>query len=70
MSGLPRPRRRKPGLLGVDTPADLIQRRFTADGPNELWFTDITEGGFNWSSQHPDLGGVRHGDGGLEQEDQ
>ena len=43
MSGLPRPRRRKPGLLGVDTPADLVQRRFTADGPNELWFTDITE---------------------------
>ncbi|WP_353963538.1 hypothetical protein [Streptomyces sp. NBC_00078] len=29
-----------------------------------------TEGGFNWSSQHPDLGGVRRGYGGLEFEDQ
>jgi putative transposase len=29
-----------------------------------------SQGGFNWSSQHPDLGGVRRGDGGLEQEDQ
>ncbi|MDQ0834715.1 hypothetical protein QF032_006559 [Streptomyces achromogenes] len=27
-------------------------------------------GGFNWSSQHPDLGGVRRGYGGLEFEDQ
>lgn len=27
-------------------------------------------GGFNWSSQHRDYGGVRRGDGGLEQEDQ
>ncbi len=25
-----------------------------------------SEGGFNWSSQHPDLGGVRRGHGGLE----
>lgn len=29
-----------------------------------------TQGGFNWSSQHPDLGGVRRGHGGLEFEDQ
>jgi transposase InsO family protein len=28
------------------------------------------QGGFNWSSQHPDLGGVRRGHGGLEVEDQ
>jgi putative transposase len=28
------------------------------------------EGGFNWSSQHFDLGGVRRGHGGLEFEDQ
>jgi transposase InsO family protein len=28
------------------------------------------QGGFNWSSQHPDLGGVRRGYGGLEFEDQ
>ncbi|MGW5105989.1 DDE-type integrase/transposase/recombinase [Nocardia sp. NPDC004123] len=42
LSGLPR-RRRKPSLLGLDTPSDLVQRRFTADRPNQLWFTDITE---------------------------
>jgi transposase-like protein len=41
--GLPRPGRRKPNLIGVDTPADLVNRRFTATGPNELWCTDITE---------------------------
>jgi putative transposase len=29
-----------------------------------------SQGGFNWSSQHPDLGGVRGGHGGLEFEDQ
>ncbi|MYR54956.1 DDE-type integrase/transposase/recombinase [Streptomyces sp. SID625] len=29
-----------------------------------------SRGGFNWSSQHPDLGGVRRGHGGLEFEDQ
>ncbi|WP_218171482.1 IS3 family transposase, partial [Streptomyces mirabilis] len=29
-----------------------------------------SQGGFNWSSQHPDLGGVRRGYGGLEFEDQ
>ncbi|MGW3555654.1 DDE-type integrase/transposase/recombinase [Streptomyces griseoincarnatus] len=29
-----------------------------------------SQGGFNWSSQHPDLGGVRRGHGGLEFEDQ
>ncbi|MFJ1536617.1 DDE-type integrase/transposase/recombinase [Streptomyces mirabilis] len=28
------------------------------------------QGGFNWSSQHFDLGGVRRGHGGLEFEDQ
>lgn len=34
--------------------ADLVQRRFVADAPDRLWVTDITEGGFNWSSQHLD----------------
>jgi putative transposase len=29
-----------------------------------------SQGGFNWSSQHFDLGGVRRGHGGLEFEDQ
>jgi putative transposase len=36
LSGLPR-------LSDQSTPADLVQRRFTADRPNQLWFTDITE---------------------------
>jgi putative transposase len=29
-----------------------------------------SQGGFNWSSQHLDFGGVRRGHGGLESEDQ
>ncbi len=41
--GLPRPGRRKPNLIGVDTPVDLVNRRFAATGPDELWCTDITE---------------------------
>jgi putative transposase len=40
---LPRPGRRKPNLIGVDTPVDLVNRRFTATMPNDLWCTDITE---------------------------
>ncbi len=43
LAGLPRMRRRRPDLLGVSTPTDLVQRQFTADLPNQLWFTDITE---------------------------
>ncbi|WP_421840126.1 IS3 family transposase [Mycobacterium sp.] len=39
--GLPRPARPKPNLIGVDTPADLVNRRFTATMPNQLWCTDI-----------------------------
>ncbi len=123
---------KRPGPPAHD---DLVNRDFTADAPNTLWLTDITEhptgegklylcaikdvysgrivgysisdrmksslavnalnsavarrgitgadvagcivhsdrgsqGGFNWSSQHLDLGGVRRDDGGLEQEDQ
>lgn len=41
--GLPRPGRRKPNLNGIDTPADLVNRRFTATMPNQLWCTDISE---------------------------
>ena len=115
--------RRRRGSGKTPGPAvadDLVQRQFTAAGPNQLWLTDITEhpthegklylcavkdvfdkrivgysiadrmtaqlavdavthavvwrgavkgcvvhadrgsqGGFNWSSQHPDLGGVQ-----------
>jgi putative transposase len=32
--GLPRPGRRKPNLIGVDTPVDLVNRRFPATMPN------------------------------------
>lgn len=34
--GLPRPGRHKPNLIGVGTPADLVNRRFPATGPKEL----------------------------------
>ena len=43
LHGLPRPGRRKPNLIGVNTPVDLVNRRFSATKPNELWCTDITE---------------------------
>jgi len=41
--GLPRPARRLPNLIRVTTPADLVNRQFTATRPNQLWCTDITE---------------------------
>ena len=41
--GLPRQRVRRSNLLHQSTPADLAQRRFAAERPNQLWFTDITE---------------------------
>jgi putative transposase len=47
--GLPRLGRRKPHLIGVDTPVDLVNRRCSATKPNQLWCTDITE--------HPARGG-------------
>lgn len=43
LCGLPRPGRRIPNLIKVSTPEDLVNRRFTATRPNELWCTDITE---------------------------
>jgi putative transposase len=43
LSGLPRHERRMPTLIWVATPADLVNRQFTATRPNELWCTDITE---------------------------
>jgi putative transposase len=43
ISGLPHPRRRIPNLIRLHTPADLVNRHFTATRPNELWCTDITE---------------------------
>lgn len=43
IAGLPRPGKRKPNLLGVETLSDRVNRGFTASRPNELCFTDITE---------------------------
>ena len=131
----------RPGLLTQGLPTlpaaarhpDLVNRKFSASAPNQLWVTDLTfvptwsgvayvcfivdaysrmivgwqvastmrtedlplqafnhavwqsdtdlsglthhsdrgaQGGFNWSSQHHDHGGVRGGYGGLESEDQ
>jgi len=43
LSGLPRRKTRKRNLIGVRTTSDLVNRDFTATGPNQLWVTDITE---------------------------
>lgn len=43
IAGLPRPGKRNPNQLGVETLSDRVNRGFTASRPNELWFTDITE---------------------------
>ena len=41
--GLPGPKRHKKNLVNAATEEDLVQRNFTADAPNTLWLTDITE---------------------------
>jgi putative transposase len=41
--GLPGPKRRKKSQVNVATEEDLVQRNFTADEPDALWLTDITE---------------------------
>ena len=43
IQGLPGPRKGRPNLVNVPTCDDLVQRNFTAGGPDELWLTDITE---------------------------
>ena len=42
LSGLPL-RRRAKRVPAQKTVTDLVKRQFTADGPNRLWVTDITE---------------------------
>jgi hypothetical protein len=37
------PKSRKPSKPGTASHDDLVRRVFTADGPNELWLTDLTE---------------------------
>jgi transposase InsO family protein len=41
--GLPGPKKHKKNLVNAATEEDLVQRNFTADAPNTLWLTDITE---------------------------
>ena len=41
--GLPGPKRHKKNLVNSATEEDLVQRNFTADRPDKLWLTDITE---------------------------
>jgi putative transposase len=43
IQGLPGPKKGTKNLKNTPTCEDLVQRKFTATGPNELWLTDITE---------------------------
>ena len=43
LKGLPGPRKGVKNLKNAPTCEDLVQRQFTANAPNELWLTDITE---------------------------
>jgi hypothetical protein len=55
--------------LAVTALDNAVARREHVDGC--ILHSDRgSQGGFNWSSQHFDLGGVRRGHGGLEFEDQ
>jgi putative transposase len=43
LKGLPGPKKRSWNPANEATEEDLVERRFKAEGPNELWLTDITE---------------------------
>src|SRR5207248_1241998 len=43
LKGLPGPKKGVKNLKNAPTCEDLVQRRFAATAPNELWLTDITE---------------------------
>jgi transposase InsO family protein len=43
LKGLPGPKKGHKNLKNAPTCEDLVQRRFSASAPNELWLTDITE---------------------------
>ena len=43
LAGLPRKKTRKQNLTGARTSSDLVNWNFTADQPNQLWVSDITE---------------------------
>ena len=48
VSATTRKKRGKTGKQGPPVHDDLVQRQFTADGPNRLWLTDITE---HWTGE-------------------
>jgi transposase InsO family protein len=43
-----KPRNRKRGKVGAPAHDDLVRRDFTADAPNRLWLSDITE---HWTAE-------------------
>ena len=47
-SAFGKPRRGKAGRPGPPVHDDLVERDFTAEGPNRLWLTDITE---HWTGE-------------------
>lgn len=48
VSATTRKKRGKAGKQGPPVHDDLVKRRFTAEGPNRLWLTDITE---HWTGE-------------------
>ena len=48
VSATTRKKRGKAGKQGPPVHDDLVQRQFTAAGPNQLWLTDITE---HWTGE-------------------
>lgn len=49
-------RKRKYRKAGAPVHDDLVQRLFVADGPDQVWVTDITE---HWSDEGKLYGGVK-----------
>lgn len=43
-----KPKSRRKAKAGTPAHDDLVRRDFTADGPNRLWLTDITEHPTTW----------------------
>jgi putative transposase len=43
LRGLPGPKKRSWNPANAATEEDLVERKFSASAPNELWLTDITE---------------------------
>jgi len=48
IQGLPTRRKRRPNLSRITTVIDLVDRKFTALGPNKLWVTDVTAHPTTW----------------------